>query len=109
MSDQPGLLDHGPDVRVRREPSVPGGAWISVHGCLDDASGQNLLVAVDSLASGGHTHIRVDLREITSFTQNGVAAASDCCRKASALPCGVSFLVGAGTSRTALLEIFARN
>jgi hypothetical protein len=110
MSTQHGqLLDHGPDVRVKREPSVPGGARISVHGCLDDANGQSLLVAVDNLACGGLTHIRVDLREITGFTPNGVAAASDCCRKASALPCGVSFLVSAGTSRTALLEIFARN
>ncbi len=102
------LLEHGPRVRVGREGDIDSAARVSVYGCLDGANGEYLLAAVDRLADGGLTHIRVDLREITGFTDDGISAASDCCRKASKLPCGVSFLVCAGTSRTALLEIFGR-
>lgn len=98
-----------PGVLVEPEAGREGGAQISLRGCLDDVNGRSLLAAVDAVASDGGTHIRVDLREITGYTSDGVTAASDCCRLASGLPCGVSFLVSAGTSRTALLEIFARS
>jgi hypothetical protein len=110
MANQPvRRLDDEPRVRVRREGGgTQSAARIFVQGCLDETNGRTLTAAVDSLANGGLAHIRVDLRAITGFTQDGVSAASECCEQASRLPCGVSFLVCTGASRSALLEIFAR-
>lgn len=104
---QCGEPDNG--LLVEREAMSDGRARIALQGCLDAARGRSLLAAVDAVANDGGTHIRVDLRAITGYTPGGVTAASDCCRKASGLPCGVSFIVSAGTSRTALLEIFAQS
>ena len=103
------LHDRQPGLLVEREVSSEGCTRISLQGCLDDDNGKSLLAAVDAVANEGGSHIRVDLRGITGYTPDGVTAASRCCRLASGLPCGVSFLVSAGTSRTALLEIFARS
>jgi hypothetical protein len=103
------LRDRDPGLLVEPEAGSDGASRISLRGCLDEGIGRSLLAAVDAVASGGGTHIRVDLREITGYTSDGVTVASDCCRLASGLPCGVSFLVSAGASRTALLEIFARS
>ncbi len=87
------------------ETARSGDVRIRVHQCLDLASGQLLLDAADAVAADGGERITVDLRPVTGFTEAGVAAASECCRLASGLPGGVSFLVSAGSSRRALLAI----
>ncbi len=82
-----------------------GEVCITLKERLDEVGGQQLLEAADAVAANGGTRITVDLREINTFTEGGVKAATACCRLASGLPKGVSFVASTGPSRQALLEI----
>jgi hypothetical protein len=91
---------------VRVEPGPGGNVTISVEGILDGRSGRLLMEAAD--AARGCSRLTVDLSRIERFTAAGVEAAIRCCRSASDLPQGVSFVAAAGPSRHALLAILDR-
>jgi hypothetical protein len=101
-------LRANPDcAAIQQEADQSGCIRIAVIGALDERHGRMLLNATEQAASCGGNRVCVDLREVTGFTDDGVAAAVDCCRLASGLPRGVSFVVSAGHSRKALLAILA--
>jgi hypothetical protein len=93
-------------AQVRVAPGAEGNLTISVDGALDRRNGRLLMQATD--AAVGCSRITVDLSRIDRFTEAGVEAAIRCCRTASDLPQGVSFVVSAGPSRDALLAILDR-
>ena len=92
--------------QVRVDPGPGGNVTVSVEGALNRRSGRLLMQAAD--AAGGCSRLTVDLSGIERFTDAGVEAAIRCCRFASDLPQGVSFVAGAGPSRHALLAILDR-
>ena len=94
-------------VHVERAGDA-GDVRIAVGSRLDGRSGHMLLQAADAVAASGGERITVDLRRVDGFTEDGVAAATACCRLASGLPGGVSFVASAGPSRRALLAILDR-
>ena len=91
---------------VQIEPGPEGNVTIRVEGALDGHSGRLLIEAAEEAT--GCSRITVDLSRIDGFTQAGVIAATRCCRRASDLPQGVSFVAAAGPSRSALLAILDR-
>ncbi len=102
VEDQDG---NGADTVVVERSQDPDDVRIAIGTNLNRRSGHELLQAAGAISAQGGSRLTVDLRNVSAFTEAGVAAATACRRLAAGLPRGVSFVASSASSRHALLAI----
>lgn len=83
-------------------------AEVVVEGRLDESSAFELLGAVHAAVAHGKNHLEVDLRRVTSYTDDGVAAITECLALRRELDRGVALHVATEAGRQVLLASMAR-
>ena len=82
-------------------------AVLTVHGRLDDATGQHLLQAAATVTDGGIRRLDLDLQHVESFSEAGAAALAACRDVAGGLDEGLHYRTGRGAGKDALLAAYA--
>lgn len=86
---------------------LDGTAALALTGTLDAAAGTDLCTALARLIAGGTTRVDLDLRDVTGFDEDGVAALAACHALAPQLADGLHYRTGPGPGRDALLASYA--
>jgi hypothetical protein len=80
---------------------------LTIQGTLDRDAGAALVDATRTAAGGGAPRIDIDLRSVTSFTDEGARSLLRCRELCGALLDGLHYRTGQGPGREALLTAYA--
>lgn len=121
MTDQPGgtCTSRSPEPRlgwsggtgIGAAPGLDvavedGIAVLTVRGHLDAAMGERVVNAAESALDHAARRLDIDLRQVASFTEEGVAALRACRTRAARLREGLHYRTGRGPGRDALLAAY---
>jgi hypothetical protein len=83
------------------------GAVLTIHGCLDQATGEALVQAAARVVTDAPSRLEIDLLHLTGFTEDGACALAACRELCTGLPGGLHYKTGQGAGREALLAAYA--
>jgi hypothetical protein len=95
------------DVDHALEPVGELAVVLTIEGTLDHVAGAALLEATRTAADDGVPRIDIDLRSVTSFTDEGARSLLRCRDLCGALLDGLHYRTGQGPGREALLTAYA--